>query len=97
MIGSIVLTLALASSVIAMVMFYLNFRGYTNTLNYGRIAYHTMTMLVITASTILWYLLLTHQYQYHYVFSYSNNSLNTGFLVSSFWGGRKAVLCYGCY
>lgn len=89
MIGSIVLTLALASSVIAMVMFYLNFRGYTNTLNYGRIAYHTMTMLVITASTILWYLLLTHQYQYHYVFSYSNNSLNTGFLVSSFWGGQE--------
>lgn len=89
MIGSIVLTLALASSVIAMVMFYLNFRGYTNTLSYGRIAYHTMTMLVITASTILWYLLLTHQYQYHYVFSYSNNSLNTGFLVSSFWGGQE--------
>lgn len=89
MIGSIVLTLALASSVIAMVMFYLNFRGYTNTLNYGRIAYHTMTLLVITASTILWYLLLTHQYQYHYVFSYSNNSLNTGFLISSFWGGQE--------
>jgi len=48
-----------------------------------------MAMLVITASTLLWYALLTHQYQYHYVFSYSNNSLNTGFLLSSFWGGQE--------
>ncbi len=72
-----------------MVMYYLSFKGYKNTLNYARISYHAMAMLVITASTLLWYLLLTHQYQYHYVFSYSNNSLSTGFLLSSFWGGQE--------
>ncbi|MCZ6702904.1 MAG: cytochrome c biogenesis protein CcsA, partial [Ignavibacteria bacterium] len=32
---------------------------------------------------------LTHQYQYKYVFSYSNNSLDTGFLLASFWGGQE--------
>ena len=89
MIGSIVLVFALACSVVSMVMYYLNFRGYKNTLNYGRISYHAMAMLVIVASTILWYVLLTHQYEYKYVFSYSNNSLTTGFLLSSFWGGQE--------
>ncbi|GBD89058.1 cytochrome c-type biogenesis protein CcmF [bacterium BMS3Abin03] len=89
MIGTIVLLIALAFSIISMVMYYLSFKGYKNTLNYARISYHAMAMLVITASTLLWYLLLTHQYQYHYVFSYSNNSLSTGFLLSSFWGGQE--------
>ena len=61
-------------------MYFLNYRGYKNTLNYGRIAYHGMAVLVIIASVFLWYFILTHQYQYNYVYSYSNNDLrNLGF------------------
>ena len=92
MIGSIILTLALAFSIISMIMYFLNYRGYKNTLNYGRIAYHGMAVLVIIASVFLWYVILTHQYQYNYVYSYSNNALrNLGFLhlASSFWGGQE--------
>ncbi len=92
MIGSIILTLALAFSTISMIMFFLNYRGYKNTLNYGRIAYHGMAVLVIAASVYLWYAILTHQYQYNYIYSYSNNDLrNLGVfqLLSSFWGGQE--------
>jgi len=89
MIGSLVLTLALACSLIAMVMYFLNYRGYQNTLNYGRIAYHAMAILVIVASTLLWYAILTHSYEYKYIYSYSDNSLKTGFLIASFWGGQE--------
>ena len=89
MIGSIVLVAALGFSIISMIMYYLSFRGYKNAINYGRIAYHGMAILVIVASTLLWYALLTHQYEYKYVFSYSNNSLKTGFLLASFWGGQE--------
>ena len=35
MIGSIVLTVALVCSLFAMVMYFLNYRGYENTLNMG--------------------------------------------------------------
>ncbi len=92
MIGSIILTLALAFSIISMIMYFLNYRGYKNTLNYGRIAYHGMAVLVIAASVFLWYAILTHQYQYNYIYSYSNNSLrDLGIfqLASSFWGGQE--------
>ncbi len=89
MIGSIVLTAALVFSIIAMVMYYLTFRGYKNTLNYARLSYHGMAILVIVGSTLLWHALLTHQYQYKYVYSYSNGSLSTGLLFSSFWGGQE--------
>lgn len=89
MVGTIFLVIALAFSVMAMVMYYLSFKGYKNTLNYARISYHGMVMFIIAASTLLWYALLNHQYQYNYVFSYSNNSLDTGFLIASFWGGQE--------
>jgi cytochrome c-type biogenesis protein CcmF len=89
MLGSIVLTIALAFSLLAMIMYYLNYRGYQNTLNYGRIAYHGMAILVIVASVILWHAMLTHQYQYKYVYGYSSNALSTGFLLASFWGGQE--------
>ena len=89
MIGSIFLSVALVFSLIAMVMYYLSFKGYKNTLSIARYSYHGMAIFVIAASTYLWYAILTHQYQYKYVFSYSNNSLNTGLLFSSFWGGQE--------
>ena len=89
MIGSIFLSAALVFSVIAMVMYFLSFRGYKNTLNFARYSYHGMAIFVMAASAFLWYAILTHQYQYKYIFSYSNNSLTTGLLFSSFWGGQE--------
>jgi len=89
MIGSVVLSLALACSIISMIMYYLSFRGYKNTLGYGRIAYHATAMLVIIAAVFLWRILLTHSYEYEYVFSYSSNDLPLGFLFSTFWGGQE--------
>ncbi len=89
MIGSIILTVALASSIIAMVMYFLSYRGYSNTLNYGRLAYHLTTMLVILAAAFLEYLMLTHQYQYRYIYEYSSNHLPKGFLLATFWAGQE--------
>ncbi|MDP4116571.1 MAG: cytochrome C biogenesis protein, partial [Bacteroidota bacterium] len=89
MIGSVIVLTALVFSIAAMVLYYFTFKGNVTLLNYARISYHLMAMLVIAASAFLWYIILTHQYQYHYVFSYSMNSLSTGFLISSFWGGQE--------
>ena len=89
MIGSVVLTIALACSAFTMVMYFLSYRGYRNTLNLGRIGYHLMAVLVIVGSTLLWHAILTHSYEYKYVYSYSNNSLKAGFLIASFWGGQE--------
>jgi len=89
MIGSIILSIALASSLIAMVMYFLSYRGYANTLNYGRLAYHLTTMLVIVAAALLEFLMLTHQYQYRYIYEYSSNHLPKGFLLATFWAGQE--------
>lgn len=89
MLGSIVLSFALASSLFAMVMYFLSYRGYKNTINYGRIAYHAMAMLVIAASAILLYSILTHDYSNKYIYSYSSNELPKGILAATFWAGQE--------
>ena len=89
MIGSIVLTIALACSALAMVMYFLSYRGYNNAINYGRIAYHSMAMLVMVAAALLWYAIINHDYSFKYVYDYSANSLPFGFLIASFWGGQE--------
>ena len=89
MTGSIILSLALASSIIAMVMYFLSYRGYKNTINIARISYHIMAMLVIVAAALLEYLLLTHQYGFKYVYEYSSNNLHNGILMATFWAGQE--------
>jgi cytochrome c-type biogenesis protein CcmF len=89
MIGSIILTIALACSIFSVMMYYLSFKGYKNTLNYGRIGYHSMVLLVLTAAFYLEYLILTHNYGFKYVYDYSSNDLAKGILAATFWAGQE--------
>jgi len=46
-----------------------------------------VTLLV--ASGILIYLLITHQFQYYYVWNYTSLDLETQYLISAFYGGQE--------
>jgi cytochrome c-type biogenesis protein CcmF len=89
MIGNILLTLALLASVFTIIMYYLTFKGYSNTLKLARIGFHTTSISVIAACAMLLNAILTHQYQYKYVFNYSNGDLPTGLLMSTFYAGQE--------
>lgn len=89
MIGNILLTLALAASVFSLIMYYLTYKGYSNTLKLARIGYHTTAISIIAASALLLNAILTHQYQYRYVYNYSNDDLPLGLLMSTFYAGQE--------
>ncbi|MFC2085258.1 cytochrome c-type biogenesis CcmF C-terminal domain-containing protein [Bacteroidota bacterium] len=89
MIGNILLTLALIASMFTILMYYFTLRGFNNTLKLARIGYHSMTFMVIAASALLLSAILTHQYQYSYVFNYSNDDLPIGLLMSTFYAGQE--------
>ena len=55
----------------------------------ARQSYGLMTAAVVVASAILMYLLVTHDYRLHYVWAYSDNLLDTKYLISTFWGGQE--------
>lgn len=89
MIGNIFLTIALLAGIFTTIMYYLTFKGYTNTINKARFGYHVMSVMVIVSSILLLHAILTHQYQYKYVYEYSNSDLPVGLLISTFYAGQE--------
>ncbi len=67
-------------------------------LRFARQTFWLMAASIVAASGLLMYLLLVHDYRLSYVWAYSDNSLPTSYLISSFWGGQEGsfllwVLC----
>lgn len=57
-------------------------------LRLARLGYYAMVGLIGVASIFLLYLLLSHQFQYEYVYKYSAQNLSFGLLLSTFWAGQ---------
>jgi cytochrome c-type biogenesis protein CcmF len=55
----------------------------------GRWAWGGMSTAVGATSGVLWYLILSHQYQYAYVYQNSSNDLPLHYLFSTFWAGQE--------
>jgi cytochrome c-type biogenesis protein CcmF len=89
MIGNIFLTFAFLASLFSCAMFFLSYKGYSNTLNYARISFHATAISVIVASALLLHAIITHQYQYAYVYNYSGSGLSTGLLISTFYAAQE--------
>lgn len=89
MIGNIFIIASLITGIFSVITYYYTFRGYTNTLALARRGYYAMTFFIVAASAFLLYLILTHNYQYDYVFEYSNSDLSFGLLLSSFFAGQE--------
>jgi len=46
-------------------------------------------LLILAASGLLLYIILTHQFNFYYVFNYTSQDLQLKYLVSAFWGGQE--------
>lgn len=55
----------------------------------ARFSYHGAVIGLMSASAILLYLILTHQFQYAYVWNYSSTDLPLPLLVSTFYAGQE--------
>ena len=89
MIGNILLTFALLASVFSIIMYYLTYKGYSNTLKLARASYHATAISVLGASAYLMSAILNHQYEFKYIYDYSNSDLSLGMLMSTFYAGQE--------
>lgn len=55
----------------------------------ARGAWSVMTLGVLIASGLMIYLIMTHQFQYAYVYQYSSLDLPLRYVFSSFWAGQE--------
>jgi cytochrome c-type biogenesis protein CcmF len=89
MLGKILIYIAFASSIIAVMSFLLVHTGKENMLKVGRIFFHITAISVILSAVFLMYLILTHQFQYAYVWEESNTELQLPLLISTFYAGQE--------
>ena len=89
MFGNVFIILALIAAAISVIKYYQASKGNESALVFARNSFHIMSALVISASLFFLYIIVTHQYQYKYVFDYSNTDLSTGLLLSTFYAGQE--------
>ena len=87
--GVIALWVAFAALCASTVNYILSVRGKEAARGQARQFYALAVFGVVAASAMLLYLILTHDFRIHYVFSYSDRSLPLGYLISTFWAGQE--------
>jgi cytochrome c-type biogenesis protein CcmF len=90
MIGGLLVKLAfVACSVSVLAYARHHLRESTQALTIARLGFITTVFAVLLSAATLLYLILTHQFQYTYVWSYSSRDLPTPLLVSTFYAGQE--------
>ncbi len=60
-------------------------------LTFARVAFYTASILIFFQAVLLMYGILTHHFEWIYVFSYSSRDLSLFYLISTFWAGQEGT------
>ena len=93
--GELLLLFALVASVASAGAFFVSARsarGAARWLPIAKGAWLAMGAGVLAASGLLMWMLLTHQYEYAYVYKNTSNAQPLKYLISAFWGGQQGSL-----
>lgn len=99
--GELFVSLAFASALVSMISFLIADRRIGldqkqwERLGIGAFLSHAGSIFGVVAT--MWYLIATHQYQYHYVWSHSSNELPVHFIISCFWEGQEGSFLLWCF
>lgn len=89
MLGKVLIYIAFITSVITVISYILNIRGKLKSLKIPRLFFHLTVISVILTSAYLLNLILSHQFQFTYIWEYSSRDLNTPLLMSTFYAGQE--------
>ena len=89
MVGKIFIYLAFVFSLVSLFGFYRTHLGNEKYLRIGRLFYHLAAITIIAASFFLLYNIVTHQFQYTYIWEHSNTDLQLPLLMSTFFAGQE--------
>ncbi|MEO6694083.1 MAG: cytochrome c-type biogenesis CcmF C-terminal domain-containing protein [Ignavibacteria bacterium] len=89
MIGKILVYIFFATAVFSSISFFLAHLGKEKFLKLGRLFYHLTAAGILATGAYLMYLILTHQFQFAYVWEQSNTELQLPLLMSTFYSGQE--------
>jgi cytochrome c-type biogenesis protein CcmF len=84
--------LTFISLILSIVAYYLYYnRKEESLLRIGRMGFYTATGLIFLQGGMLLWGILTHHFEWSYVFSYSSKELPVYYLISTFWAGQEGT------
>jgi cytochrome c-type biogenesis protein CcmF len=87
--GPILINAAFASAALASLLYFITSSGKNDMTKYARLLFHAAAVLTISSAAFLLYLIITHQFQYTYVWNYSSKDLPANLLISTFYAGQE--------
>ena len=99
--GNFFASLAFASAFVSMISLFLAEREKGlekkswERLGFASFGLHAISIVGIIST--LFYLIYTHQYQFHYVWSHSSNELPVHYMISCFWEGQEGSFLLWCF
>lgn len=90
MIGSILVKVTFAAAIGASILYFLHHRKASQEiLRIARMLYVISVIGIVTVAGMLLSLIVTHQFQYYYVWSYSSTDLPISLLISTLYAGQE--------
>ncbi|MCB0723977.1 MAG: cytochrome c biogenesis protein CcsA [Ignavibacteriae bacterium] len=89
MIGKILVYIAFTLAVTSGISFFSVHRGKDKLIKYARIFFISSVIFILAISAFQMYNILTHQFQFTYVWEQSNRELGLGLLMSTFYSGQE--------
>ncbi len=90
MFGAAIIKIAFAASLLATVLYFIVHKNPSEQVKrFARLFYEIAVAGVISASVLMIYFILNHQFQYYYVWNYSSTDLPLPLLISTFYAGQE--------
>ncbi len=90
MFGAVLIKIAFAASILSTVLYFIVHKKHSDEIKkYARIFYQIAVSSIVGSSAILIYFILTHQFQYYYVWNYSSTDLPLSLLIATFYAGQE--------
>lgn len=87
--GILLTIISFATTLITGFYYFQSTGGNESALRIARKLYRATFGIIVFASIYFLYLILSHDFQYDYIYRYSSRSLPFGYLLSSFWAGQE--------
>ena len=89
MLGSLIVWFSLAAALVSCWSYITAARGNSRAASIGRRSYEIMVVGVLGSSALLMTYILTHRFEFAYVWGYSSRSLPLDLLITTFWAGQE--------
>lgn len=87
--GIFFIYIAFISCILSALLYFFVCRGKTNIIGSARLLFHVSVVMTISSAAYLLYLIITHQFQFTYVWNYSSKDLPINLLMSTFYAGQE--------